>query len=46
LTEKALLAIYHANQERTWNESLIAEVEDALDRASAAWPIIFTTRPS
>jgi adenylate cyclase len=33
LIEQALLAIYHANQERTWNETLIAEVEDALDRA-------------
>jgi adenylate cyclase len=33
LTDEALLAIYHANQERTWNENLIAEVEDALDRA-------------
>jgi hypothetical protein len=33
LIEQALLAIYHANQEHTWNETLIAEVEDALDRA-------------
>jgi adenylate cyclase len=33
LLEQALLAIYHANQEHTWNETLIAEVEDALDRA-------------
>jgi adenylate cyclase len=33
LTEQALLAIYHANQEHTWNESLIEEVEVALDRA-------------
>jgi adenylate cyclase len=33
LTEQALLAIYHANQEHTWTENLIEEVEDALDRA-------------
>ena len=33
LTEQALLAIYHANQEHTWNENLIEELEDALDRA-------------
>jgi adenylate cyclase len=33
LIEQALLAIYHANQEHTWNETLIAAVEDALDRA-------------
>jgi adenylate cyclase len=33
LTEQALLAIYRANQEHTWNENLIEEVEDALDRA-------------
>jgi adenylate cyclase len=33
LTEQALLAIYHANQEHTWNENLIEEVENALDRA-------------
>jgi hypothetical protein len=33
LIEQALLAIYRANQEHTWNEILIAEVEDALDRA-------------
>lgn len=31
--ERALLAIYHANQERTWNEALIEEIEEALDRA-------------
>jgi adenylate cyclase len=33
LTEQALLAVYHANQEHTWNENLIEEVEAALDRA-------------
>jgi adenylate cyclase len=33
LTEQALLAIYHANQEHTWTENLIEEVEIALDRA-------------
>ncbi len=33
LIEQMLLAIYRANQEHTWNEILIAEVEDALDRA-------------
>jgi class 3 adenylate cyclase len=33
LTEQALWAIYHANQEHTGNENLIEEVEDALDRA-------------
>jgi adenylate cyclase len=33
LLDQALLAIYHANQEHTWNETLIAEVENALDRA-------------
>jgi adenylate cyclase len=32
LIDQALLAIYHANQEHTWTETLIAEVEDALDR--------------
>ena len=31
--ERALLAIYHANQEHTWNEALIEEIEEALDRA-------------
>jgi class 3 adenylate cyclase/transcriptional regulator with XRE-family HTH domain len=33
MIEQMLLAIYHANQEHAWNETLIAEVEDALDRA-------------
>jgi adenylate cyclase len=33
LTEQAFLAIYHANQEHTWTQSLIEEVEEALDRA-------------
>ena len=33
LFEQALLAIYRANHDHTWNETLIAEVEDALDRA-------------
>ena len=33
LTEQAMLAIYHANQEHAWTESLFGEVEDALDRA-------------
>ncbi len=31
-TEQALLAVYHAQQEHTWTESLIEEVENALDR--------------
>ena len=31
--ERTLLAIYHANQEHTWNEALIEEIEEALDRA-------------
>ena len=33
LAEGALLAIYRANQEHTWNENLFEEVEEALDRA-------------
>jgi adenylate cyclase len=33
LVEQAILAIYQANQEHTWTENLIDEVEDALDRA-------------
>jgi adenylate cyclase len=33
LIDQTLLAIYHANQEHTWNETLIEEVEVALDRA-------------
>jgi adenylate cyclase len=33
LIEQAILAIYQANQEHTWTENLIDEVEDALDRA-------------
>jgi class 3 adenylate cyclase len=33
LMEQTLVAIYHANQEHTWNETLIGQVEDALDRA-------------
>jgi adenylate cyclase len=33
LAEQTLLAIYHANQEHTWNENLFEEVEEALDRA-------------
>jgi adenylate cyclase len=33
LGERAMLAIYHANQEHTWNENLFEEVEEALDRA-------------
>ena len=31
--ERTLLAIYHANQEHTWNEALIEEIEEALERA-------------
>jgi adenylate cyclase len=31
--ERALLAVYHANQEHTWTEALIEEIEEALDRA-------------
>ncbi len=33
LAEQALMAIYRANQEHTWNENLFEEVEEALDRA-------------
>jgi adenylate cyclase len=33
LMEQALLAIYRANQEHTWSETLIEQVEEALDRA-------------
>jgi adenylate cyclase len=33
LTEQALLAMYRANQEHTWTENLIEQVENALDRA-------------
>jgi adenylate cyclase len=44
LIEQALMAIYHANQERTWHETLIEQVEDALDRAGLRSKI--TTSPS
>ncbi|HEX5936974.1 MAG TPA: adenylate/guanylate cyclase domain-containing protein [Actinomycetota bacterium] len=33
LVDQALLAIYHAQQEHTWTENLIEEIESALDRA-------------
>jgi adenylate cyclase len=33
LNEQALLAIHHAKQEHTWTETLIEEVERALDQA-------------
>jgi adenylate cyclase len=33
LTERALLAIYHAQQEHAWNENFIREVENALERS-------------
>jgi class 3 adenylate cyclase len=33
LTEQALLAVYRGNQEHTWTENLIEQVESALDRA-------------
>jgi hypothetical protein len=33
LTERALLAIYHAQQEHAWNENFIREVEHALERS-------------
>jgi adenylate cyclase len=33
LVDQALLAIYHAQQEHTWTENLIEEIEHALDRA-------------
>ena len=33
LIEQAMFALYRANQEHTWTENLIDEVEDALDRA-------------
>ncbi len=40
--DQALLAIYHANQEHTWTENLLGEVEDALDRAGL-WNRVSTT---
>lgn len=40
--DQALLAIYHANQEHTWTENLLGEVEDALDRAGL-WDRVSTT---
>jgi adenylate cyclase len=42
LIEQAMSAIYHANQEHTWTENLIKEVEDALDRAGLRSRIITT----
>ncbi|MGH2579297.1 MAG: adenylate/guanylate cyclase domain-containing protein [Actinomycetota bacterium] len=33
LTERALLGIYHAQQEHAWSESAVEEVEGALERA-------------
>jgi class 3 adenylate cyclase len=42
LSEQALLAIYHAKQEHTWTETLIEEVEDALDRAGLRSRIAIT----
>jgi adenylate cyclase len=44
LIEQALMAIYHANQERAWQETLIEQVEDALDRAGLRSKI--STSPS
>jgi adenylate cyclase len=40
--EQALLAIYRANQEHTWTETLIEEVEDALDRAGLRSKLVTT----
>jgi adenylate cyclase len=40
--EQAMLAIYQANQEHTWTENLLGEVEDALDRAGL-WSKVATT---
>jgi adenylate cyclase len=31
--DRALLAIYHANQEHNWTENLVEEIESALERA-------------
>lgn len=33
LTEQALLEIYHGQQEHTWTENFVEDVENALDRA-------------
>jgi adenylate cyclase len=33
LTEQALLAVYHGQQEHTWSQSFVESVEDVLDRA-------------
>jgi class 3 adenylate cyclase len=42
LIEEAMLAIYHANQEHAWNETLVELVEDALDRAGL-WSRLVTS---
>ena len=42
LGEQALLAIYHAKQEHTWTETIIGEIEDALDRAGLRSRIAIT----
>jgi class 3 adenylate cyclase len=42
LMEQALMAIYHANQEHSWNETLIEQVEDALDRAGLRSKIVMS----
>ena len=40
--EQAMLAIYQANQEHTWTENLLGEVEDTLDRAGL-WSKVAST---
>jgi adenylate cyclase len=42
LIEEAMLAMYHANQEHAWNETLVELVEDALDRAGL-WSRLVTS---
>ncbi|HEU4355712.1 MAG TPA: adenylate/guanylate cyclase domain-containing protein [Actinomycetota bacterium] len=42
LIEQALLAVYHAQQEHTWRQSLAEHVEEALERAGLHRP---TRRP-
>jgi class 3 adenylate cyclase len=42
LLDRALLAIYHANQDHNWTENLIEEIESALERAGL-WERMRTT---
>ena len=39
LTEQALLAIYHGQQEHAWSKSFVEEVEAALERAGLHTPL-------